>query len=60
MIAPNRHHPHRVAISPSTLNRLAARREAGEDVGPPCHTLGAKVRRWSTSELTTWLSEERK
>lgn len=49
-----------LAISPSTLNRWAARREAGEDVGPPFHALGGKVRRWSTAELTTWLSEQRK
>ena len=49
-----------LAISPSTLNRWAARREAGEDVGPPFHALGGKVRRWSTTELTAWLSEQRK
>ena len=49
-----------LAISPSTLNRWAARREAGEEVGPPFHALGGKVRRWSTTELAAWLAEQRK
>lgn len=49
-----------LGISPSTLNRWAARREAGEDVGPPFHAVSGKVRRWAADELESWLTARKR
>jgi hypothetical protein len=49
-----------LGISPSTLNRWAARREAGEDVGPPFRAVSGKVRRWSVDELLDWLDGQKR
>lgn len=47
-------------ISPSTLNRWAARRDAGEEVGPPFLAVSDKVRRWSVEELLAWLEAQKR
>lgn len=49
-----------LGISPSTLNRWAARREAGEDVGPPFRAVSGKVRRWLLDELLDWLDGQKR
>ena len=49
-----------LGISPSTLNRWAARRDAGEDVGPPFRAVSDKVRRWSVEELLAWLDAQKR
>lgn len=49
-----------LGISPSTLNRWAARRDAGEEVGPPFRAVSDKVRRWSTDELLAWLDAQKR
>ncbi len=49
-----------LGISPSTLNRWAARREAGEEVGPPFRAVSDKVRRWSVDELLAWLDAQKR
>jgi hypothetical protein len=49
-----------LGISPSTLNRWAARREAGEDVGPPFRAVSGKVRRWLVDELLDWLDDQKR
>ncbi len=49
-----------LGISPSTLNRWAARRETGEDVGPPFRAVSGKVRRWLLDELLDWLDDQKR
>ena len=49
-----------LGISPSTLNRWAARRDAGEEVGPPFRAVSDKVRRWSVDELLAWLDAQKR
>ena len=49
-----------LGISPSTLNRWAARRDAGEEVGPPFRAVSDKVRRWSVEELLAWLDAQKR
>ncbi|MFN8090496.1 MAG: DNA-binding protein [Mycobacterium sp.] len=49
-----------LGVSASTLNRWAARRENGEDVGPPFHAIGDKLRRWDIVELRAWVSGQRR
>lgn len=49
-----------LGISPSTLNRWAARRDAGEDVGPPFHAMSGKVRRWAADDLASWLDAHKR
>ena len=49
-----------LGISPSTLNRWAARRDAGEDIGPPFWAVSDKVRRWSVDELLAWLDAQKR
>ena len=49
-----------LGISPSTLNRWAARGEAGEDVGPPFRAVSGKVRRWLLDELLDWLDGQKR
>ena len=49
-----------LGISPSTLNRWAARRAAGEDVGPPFRAVSGKVRRWLVDELLEWLDDQKR
>jgi hypothetical protein len=49
-----------LGVSASTLNRWAARREAGEDTGPPFHVVGNKLRRWDLDELRAWLTGQKR
>ena len=49
-----------LSVSASTLNRWAARREAGEDSGPPFRAVGRKLRRWDLDELQAWLTEQKR
>ena len=49
-----------LGVSASTLNRWAARREAGEDTGPPFHAVGHKLRRWDLGELRAWLAGQKR
>ncbi|MCH9736279.1 MAG: helix-turn-helix domain-containing protein [Actinomycetia bacterium] len=49
-----------LSVSASTLNRWAARREAGEDSGPPFHAVGRKLRRWDLDELLAWLVAQKR
>ena len=35
-----------LGVSAATLNRWAALRDQGADVGPPCYALSERVRRW--------------
>ncbi len=49
-----------LGVSVSTLNRWASRREAGEDVGPPFHALGGKVRRWPRKGVLAWLAAQQR
>lgn len=49
-----------LGVSASTLNRWAARREAGEDAGPPFHAIGHKLRRWDLDELRAWLAGQKR
>jgi hypothetical protein len=49
-----------LGVSASTLNRWAARRAAGEEVGPPFHAVGDKLRRWDIDELRAWLASQKR
>ncbi|MCH9735202.1 MAG: helix-turn-helix domain-containing protein [Actinomycetia bacterium] len=49
-----------LGVSVSTLNRWASRREGGEDVGPPFHALGGKVRRWPRKGVLAWLAAQKR
>lgn len=49
-----------LGVSASTLHRWASRREAGEDVGPPFHLIGYKLRRWDLDELRAWLAAQKR
>lgn len=49
-----------LGVSVSTLHRWAARREAGEDAGPPFHVIGYKLRRWDLDELRAWLAGQKR
>lgn len=49
-----------LSVSASTLNRWAARREAGENVGPSFHAVGYKLRRWDINELQAWLAGQKR
>ncbi len=49
-----------LGVSASTLNRWAARRAAGEEVGPPFHAIGDKLRRWDIDELRAWLTSQKR
>jgi hypothetical protein len=49
-----------LGVSTSTLNRWAARREAGENAGPPFHVIGHKLRRWDLDELRAWLAGQKR
>lgn len=49
-----------LGVSASTLNRWAARREAGEESGPPFHAIGQKLRRWDLDELRAWLAGQKR
>src|SRR6478672_10797369 len=37
-----------LGVSAATLNRWAALRDQGADVGPPCYALSERVRRWDS------------
>lgn len=47
-------------VARSTLHEWAARREAGEQIGPPVWALSRKNRRWERSEVLTWLAGQRR
>lgn len=50
-----------LGVSAATLNRWAALRETtGEQIGPPCHTLSERVRRWDCAEVRAWLKQVRR
>lgn len=47
-------------VARSTLHEWAARRESGQDVGPPVWALSRKNRRWERDEVLAWLAERRR
>jgi hypothetical protein len=49
-----------LGASAATLNRWAALRDQGADVGPPCYALSESVRRWDADELCKWLRQVRR
>lgn len=50
-----------LGVSAATLNRWDALRETtGEQIGPPCYTLSARVRRWDCAEVRSWLKQVRR
>jgi hypothetical protein len=49
-----------LGVSAATLNRWAALRDQGADVGPPCYALSERVRRWDADELCKWLRRVRR
>lgn len=47
-------------VSAATVNRWAALRDQGEDVGPPCYSLSGRVRRWDSAEVRKWMRQVRR
>lgn len=47
-------------VARSTLHEWAARREAGEEVGPPVWDLSRRNRRWERAEVLEWMAGRRR
>lgn len=47
-------------VARSTLHEWAARREAGEEIGPPIWGLSRRNRRWERAEVLAWMAGRRR